>query len=210
MTGIIMAEWLEQLDRKMAIQKRNILLFLDNAASHPRNMKLKNIKICFLPPNTTSVSQPLDQGIIQNFKTHYRSVIIKHLLPNIEVTDSARDLVKSINVLDALYFIKHSWDKVTAETTKNCFRKAGFRKDFISSEFDSDDDMPLVSTLATLNTHVVGLQNFESTEFIQIDGNLLTESDDIEVFAVDQNISSSEDDTIATVEDQKPWNKLGI
>ena len=76
MTKEIMTEWLEQLDRKMIRQSRKVLLFLDNATSHP-DIKLKNINIVFLPPNVTSVSQPLDQGVIQNFKIKYRQLVMK-------------------------------------------------------------------------------------------------------------------------------------
>jgi hypothetical protein len=41
-------------------------LLLDNASSHnAENIPtLSNIKVHFLPPNTTSILQPLDQGII--------------------------------------------------------------------------------------------------------------------------------------------------
>ncbi|XP_066253836.1 tigger transposable element-derived protein 6-like [Euwallacea similis] len=63
-TQDIMNEWLLQFDRKMVRQKRKILLFLDNTASHLREVKLQNINLVVLPPNTTSVYQPLDQGII--------------------------------------------------------------------------------------------------------------------------------------------------
>ncbi|XP_055308291.1 tigger transposable element-derived protein 6-like [Sitodiplosis mosellana] len=61
-----MEQWLIQFNRKMVIQKRKILLFLDNASSHP-HLKLSNIELVFLPPNTTSHTQPLDQGIINSF-----------------------------------------------------------------------------------------------------------------------------------------------
>jgi hypothetical protein len=79
MTCEIMFEYLQQFDKKMRLQKRKILLFPNNAASHPRDLKLTNIKIHFLPPNTTAFCQPLDQGIIKNLKTWYRSIILKHM-----------------------------------------------------------------------------------------------------------------------------------
>lgn len=38
MTGQIMTEWLQDLNCKMANEKRDILLFLDNAGSHPKDI----------------------------------------------------------------------------------------------------------------------------------------------------------------------------
>ena len=108
----------------MMKQKRKILLFLDNAGSHSREVKLQNIKLIFLPPNTTSVCQPLDQGIIQNFKFSYRGFILKNILSKMDEVRSASELTKSINVLEALYYIKTAWNKVSS----NCFKKSGFQK----------------------------------------------------------------------------------
>ncbi|XP_030754388.1 tigger transposable element-derived protein 4-like [Sitophilus oryzae] len=54
MTCQIMTDYLMLFDKKLQKEKRKILLFLDNAASHPRDVQLKNIKIIFLPPNTTA------------------------------------------------------------------------------------------------------------------------------------------------------------
>jgi hypothetical protein len=55
----------------MKMDKRKILLFVDNALSHP-NMDLSNVKVQFLPHNTTSLTQPMDQGIIQATKLKIR------------------------------------------------------------------------------------------------------------------------------------------
>lgn len=77
MNSELMAEWLMQLDRMMIRENRKFLLFLDNACSHPRDIQLQNIKLICLPPNCTSVVQPLDQGIIKSFKTLYRTFIVK-------------------------------------------------------------------------------------------------------------------------------------
>jgi hypothetical protein len=184
MTGDIMSEWLLQLDRKMGIQKRKILLFLDNAGSHPRVLKLKNVKVIFLPPNTTSVCQPLDQGIIKNFKFYYRDLILRDVLSKIEGVKSATELSKKIDVLEALYFIKTSWNKVSPSTIKNCFKKAGFHKGYSNlTDYDPEDDIPS-STLSDLLKRVRELepsadQNLE--DFIIVDENVQTEEDNVDI-----------------------------
>ncbi|XP_067620077.1 uncharacterized protein [Eurosta solidaginis] len=62
MASDLMTDFLVQFDRKMQLQERNVVLFLDNAASHPRDLKLKNVKVIFLTANTTAFCQPLDEG----------------------------------------------------------------------------------------------------------------------------------------------------
>ena len=48
-------EYLHELNQKMAEEDRKILLLVDNAPSHVMDEELTNIKIKFLPKNTTSV-----------------------------------------------------------------------------------------------------------------------------------------------------------
>lgn len=81
MTQELMKEWLSNFDRKM--QGRKVILFLDNATSHP-HLNLQNVKLAFFPPNVTSTCQPLDLGIIKNFKTHYRINLLKHVISSID------------------------------------------------------------------------------------------------------------------------------
>ena len=57
-------------------------MIVDNCPAHPKVQGLKAIKLIFLPPNTTSKTQPMDQGVIQNLKLHYRKlVILQQLMP---------------------------------------------------------------------------------------------------------------------------------
>ena len=60
MMGEILDKVLMKLNRKFSSQHRNAALPLDNAGCHPEELKGKygNIKLIFLPPNTTSKLQP--------------------------------------------------------------------------------------------------------------------------------------------------------
>ena len=72
MTTNIFMLWLNEFNRRMKSQKRHVSLFLDNAPSHPHDVTMSNVKLVYLPPNTISLLQYLDQGIIKNMKVHYR------------------------------------------------------------------------------------------------------------------------------------------
>ena len=69
----IMEDVLRLLDRIVKLERRKIILFLDNAPCHPEALQnnLKNIKLIFLPKCATSQLQPLDAGIIRAFKCKY-------------------------------------------------------------------------------------------------------------------------------------------
>ena len=121
MTSILFAEWLHDLDRKMNKSRRQIVLVLDNASSHiAGELELTNVTLVKLPPNATAHLQPLDQGIIKNFKTHYRTIETHHVLECLETDHSTK-----IDVKQALYFIEKAWDLVKPETIFNCWRHAG-------------------------------------------------------------------------------------
>jgi len=63
-------DYLKRLNTRMHHQKRKILLLVDNAPTHAIENpdSLTNIKVHFLPPNTTAHLQPCDAGIINSFK----------------------------------------------------------------------------------------------------------------------------------------------
>ena len=64
MTAAIFTEWLSGWNDELVASGREVLLFIDNCSAHPSNCNFSNINLQFLPPNTTSILQPLDMGII--------------------------------------------------------------------------------------------------------------------------------------------------
>lgn len=132
MTREIFTSWLKDWDKELGKQSRKILLIVDNAGPHPKLIDLKNIALEFLPPNTTSLVQPLDMGIIKNLKTHYHGLLVTYILKAIEdnlVTPStcAIDISSKINILQAIQFVADSWRKVSSVTIQHCFAHCGFR-----------------------------------------------------------------------------------
>ena len=69
MTSDVMQAVLTRFNRKLLLEQRKVVLILDNATCHPKSIidSFSQIKIVFLPKNTTSRLQPLVAGIIQNF-----------------------------------------------------------------------------------------------------------------------------------------------
>ena len=68
MTSTLWTEWIKAFDKKMQLSGRKILLIIDNCPAHPNVPNLSNTEVVYLPPNTTSKTQPCDQGIIQALK----------------------------------------------------------------------------------------------------------------------------------------------
>lgn len=108
------------------------MLFMDNAGCHPPQLlqeKYSNIKITFLPANTTSKLQPLDSGIIKNFKVYYRKLLLRYIVAKIDQHSLASDVATNINVLQAIRWMAEAWKQVSCETIKKCFKNAGILTD---------------------------------------------------------------------------------
>ncbi|XP_069102038.1 tigger transposable element-derived protein 4-like [Argopecten irradians] len=127
MTSTIFSDWLNRFNRKMKRQGRNVLLFLDNAPTHPK-VDLSNVKLKFFPPNTTSHLQPMDQGIIQAMKLKYRKRQLQYLIAQMDRQKrlTGSQLLKHITILGVIYWVSSAWTDVDSSTITKCFSKAGF------------------------------------------------------------------------------------
>ena len=138
MTASIFNSWLTDLNRKMSVQKRNILLFLDNACSHRADGTYSNIRLAFLPPNCTAVLQPIDQSIIWSFKCKFRRLLLDYV---IEGVDSERQgaLAHKIDIYRAMIFIKLAWGELHPDTVIKSFKKVGFQTANTNDPSPEDD-----------------------------------------------------------------------
>ena len=126
----LLGDWMRQLDKKMTLKGRKILLIVDNCSVHP-TIQMKSIELVFLPPNTISVTC----GIIRNFKVHYR-----YILSNGRLAASDEGTAFTWNILDAVIVAKTAWNHVTLNTIQNCHRKVGFRREDTEEQPEVKDD----------------------------------------------------------------------
>lgn len=174
MTSEIFEKVLRQWDSQLRNNKKKIILFIDNCPAHPKIGNLTNIKLAFLPPNTTSVIQPIDQGIIKTLKSHYRKILVQKMMSDIENTAGPF----SVNILDAIEMITTAWARVTPDTIKKCFLHAGFRKSSAMTTIDDDSDDELDIPLAQLITASSSGTNVADWKtYVDIDRQLITASD---------------------------------
>jgi len=120
LTRDIFRRYLTMVNNKCIMENRKILMLLDNFSGHVID-SFSNVELAFLPPNTSCLIQPLDQGIIQNFKVKYKKAFLQTLISN--SATEIKSKLKSYKMLSALENISISWNMVTALTIINCFQK---------------------------------------------------------------------------------------
>ena len=135
----IIEKVLDTLNFQMRKERRNVTLLLDNVIVHPTSLidMYSNIKIAFLPKNTTSRLQPLDAGIVQSFKTKYRKKLMSYLTAPKNDDLFASEIAKGIDILQAITRVADTWKEVSVEKIKNCFAKC----DITEQTSEDEDDI---------------------------------------------------------------------
>lgn len=168
MTTAIWEKHIRKLDSSFLRQKRNVVIIVDNCTAHSKPENLKAIEIVFLPPNVTALIQPLDQGIIRDFKRKYKKMLVKDLIKAMDKKERIE-----ISVLDAIDYIHESWNLVSSQTVANCFRHAGFVANAETQELvneDVTDSEPLETLLHIAKEKGCNINDID--EFIAIDNDI--------------------------------------
>nr|XP_033817702.1 tigger transposable element-derived protein 1-like isoform X1 [Geotrypetes seraphini] len=103
-----------------------ILLVLDNAPGHRSTSGElhPNVNVVFLPPNTTSLLQPMDQGVIASFKAYYlRQTFSQAVKATQDNETTLRDFWKSYNIYGAIKNIAQSWNEVKKSKMEGVWKK---------------------------------------------------------------------------------------
>ncbi len=136
MDGLLFEDWVREIDRKFEADKRKVVLIVDNCPAHPQIGDLKAINLVFLPPNTTSHTQPMDQGVIHSLKAKYRHLVVQKYITSLELKEG----IPKISILNAMDMLVSAWSMVAEETVVNCFKKSGISSSSKQQALDEEDD----------------------------------------------------------------------
>lgn len=104
--------------------EKKALLLLDNAPSHPSAETLQSddgkIEVMFLPPNTTAVMQPMDQGVLDPCKRRYKRKLLAHIILE---NESQPEILKACNMKQVVYWIVAAWEEATSDSLRKAWNK---------------------------------------------------------------------------------------
>lgn len=137
MTRHVFSMIIENIHLDLVNNQESMILILDNFSGHyVDETRYPRIQFDILPPNTTSRTQPLDQGTIYAFKRCYTSRLMDHVFAFYERNSTLKGVDKSFNLYDSLIWVDQAWSEITRETIRNCWRRAGFVR--------GENDLPIV------------------------------------------------------------------
>lgn len=183
------------------------VLVLDNCSAHCSADVLRTadgaFSTIFLPPNTTALLQPMDQNIIQMVKSNYKQKLMRELLGRQGEFD---DMVKRINIKDAMFWVAEAWDEVPADSITKSWKML-----YTESEFDDEDDIPLSvvrDRLLLIQQKLVDQDNIVQDEDLEFD---VLNDDEIVNSVLHQNASFYDgENTISTVEEANSSSVLEL
>ncbi|XP_037768584.1 tigger transposable element-derived protein 1 [Chelonia mydas] len=110
------------------------LLILDNAPGHPTSLgdMHPDIQVVFLPPNTTSLLQPMEQGVIASFKAYYLRSTFGQAIWETEKQGgpTLKEFWKSFNICHAVKNIDEAWNEIKQPDLNGVWKK--LCPDFVS------------------------------------------------------------------------------
>ena len=116
-----------------------VVLLMDNCGPHGSDLcdSRMQVTILTLPPNCTSMYQPMDMGVIAAMKLHYRSLLLNRITSTVEHRAEMRRAAQHLkagargldegydpHMLDATELVGEAWEKISVATIARCWIKA--------------------------------------------------------------------------------------
>jgi len=197
-------EYLRNLNDKMRIQGRKIILITNNCPSHqhpnsppgiyegPIPPTLTHLKLLYLPSYSTSKLHPLDQGIIVSFKAAYRHQYADYM---VQCFNRHGISTLKLDILASIYMMADAWESIPSSTISNCWKKSGLLPLppnlhsvlAIPTQDTNTSSRPynfLSTTMAALQTTLLNLYpDSNATKFHEIYEDFISDNDNLEGLA---------------------------
>ena len=136
MDGVLFEKCVREMDKKFVTEERKVALVINNCPAHPQIENLKSIMLFFLPPNTTSQTQPVDQGVIRSLKAQYHNNVVRKIIRSVE----KKKTLSKISLLLEMQMLVAAWDAVMTKTVVNCFGKSKISRENQKKDVSNDQD----------------------------------------------------------------------
>lgn len=133
------------------------------------------VKTLFLPANTTSVIQPMDQGVLEALKRRYKKQLLRHIiLENDSSSLPIPEIIKKLTIKDAVYWIARAWEEATAQSLAKSWNKL-----LVPASPESATSTSAVVQGTTPNTAVEAVQSTTAVECLALDADDIAEYDSL-------------------------------
>ncbi|XP_065436021.1 tigger transposable element-derived protein 1-like isoform X2 [Chrysemys picta bellii] len=186
------------------------LLILNNSPGHPPSLDdmHPDIQVVFLPPNTTSLLQPVDQGVIAYFKAHYLRSTFAQAIRETEKQGgpTLKEFCKSFNIYHAVKNIGEAWNEVKQPNLNGVWKK--LCPDFVSDFQGFTDTVEVTNTVVEMGKELnLDIAPGDVDELLASHSEELTNEDLIEW---EQQKVAEEEEDAPTVEETPPHKVLTI
>ncbi|XP_041787908.1 uncharacterized protein LOC121603302 [Anopheles merus] len=168
----------------------------------------------FLPPRTTSLLQPMDQGVLAALKSHYLRHTFEQALKTVETgSKTLSQFWKAFNILNAINNVAASWKEVKQATMQAAWKKI-YPHFFVSNEPPDSSQEPI----STVLSECVSLAHFleievnyeEMEELVNCAGEPLSNEELIKMQSLEILEEYLEDDSEGMEEENKCFSTKGL
>lgn len=130
----VVCKWaVKRHQRAQNIRSLKALLLVENCSAHPQELKTRDgsVTCMFLPPNTTSLIQSMNQGVLQAMKNCYKRKLLQKMIcsEDLDPTQNIKEIVKQHTGKDALYMLPDASEKRCADSIFKAYSKLQIHPD---------------------------------------------------------------------------------
>jgi len=148
-----------------------ILLIVDSAAGHPTIIQdlCEHIQVAFIPPNSTSLIQPMDHGVIATFKTYYLKKTFDMLVKAVDEKNmSVKEFWQNFTIRDAIMLVGEAWAAVTSVCMNGVWKQLCPHLVHDCKGFTVDEDLNQTIEKIVQLANIVGFNEVDLNDVVDV------------------------------------------